>query len=48
MYEVLDGGDVTLLFLSACGCAVLIRLSVRAVRGRWLAALIQGADDMGA
>ncbi len=47
-YEVLDSGDVTLLFLSACGCAALMWLSIRALRGRWLAALIQGADDMGA
>jgi hypothetical protein len=42
-YEVLGGADLVLLGASATGTAVLVWLSARAVRGRWLAALVEDA-----
>jgi hypothetical protein len=45
-WEVLGGDDISLLFISGIGAAVLIWLSLQALRGRWLAALLEGYKDM--
>jgi uncharacterized membrane protein YecN with MAPEG domain len=47
-YEVLGGDDLTLLMLAGIGAAALALLSVRALKGRWLAALLEGGVEMGA
>lgn len=46
-YEVLSDADVGLLLVAAVGAGLLIRLSVQAIKGRWLAALLEGFKDMG-
>lgn len=46
-YEVLGGDDIALLLVAGAGAIVLVWLSVRALRGRWLAALLDGYRDMG-
>lgn len=46
-FEVLGPADFSLLLIAAAGAAVLVRLSRQAVRGRWLAALLDGYRDMG-
>jgi hypothetical protein len=46
-WEVLDGADVSLLAVGALGAALLVWLCLGALRGRWLAALVADADDMG-
>jgi hypothetical protein len=46
-YEVLGGDDLNLMLVASVGAVILIRLSVQALRGRWLAALIAGFQDMG-
>jgi hypothetical protein len=45
-YEVLSDSDYALLALAAASAAVLVWLSVRALRGRWLSALLEGFKDM--
>jgi hypothetical protein len=47
-YEVLGGDDLSLLAVAGIGAAVLAWISIRALRGRFLAALIEGGRDMGA
>jgi hypothetical protein len=47
-YEVLSGDDISLLAVAGLGAAVLAWISIRALRGRFLAALIEGGKDMGA
>lgn len=46
-YEVLIAADYGVLLLAGAGSAILAWLAVRAVRGRWLAALLDGYKDMG-
>ena len=46
-YEVLGTGDVQILLVAGLGAAILIWLSLRAIRGRWLSALLAGYKDMG-
>ncbi len=46
-FEVLDTADLGVLLLAVAGAALLVRLSREAVRGRWLAALLDGYKDMG-
>lgn len=46
-YEVLGGDDIQLLLVAGLGAAVLVWLSAAALRGRWLAALMDGYKDMG-
>lgn len=46
-FEVLGPEDFSLLLLAGAGAALLVRLSRDAVRGRWLAALLDGYKDMG-
>ena len=45
-WDVLGGDDISLLVLSGLGALVLAWVSWSAVRGRWLAALVQGHEDM--
>ena len=45
-WEVLSGGNVSLMLIAGIGAAILIWLSVQALRGRWLAALLEGYKDM--
>ena len=44
-YQVLDSADLALLSAAAFGGAAVGWLAVRAIRGRWLAALVDGAVD---
>lgn len=44
-YQVLDSADLALLCAAALGGAAMGWLAVRAIRGRWLAALLDGAAD---
>jgi hypothetical protein len=46
-YEVLGGDDFSLFLVAGIGIAILIWLSLGALRGRWLAALIADHTDMG-
>jgi hypothetical protein len=46
-YEVLGGDDYSLLLVAGLGAGILIWLSLAALRGRWLAALLAGYKDMG-
>jgi hypothetical protein len=46
-YEVLGSEDFELFLLAGLGAGILIWLSVAALRGRWLAALMDGYRDMG-
>lgn len=46
-FEVLEPDDFSLLLIAAVGAGVLVWLSITAVRGRWLAALLDGYKDMG-
>lgn len=46
-YEVLGGEDFQLLLLAGIGAGILAWLSLGALRGRWLAALMEGYRDMG-
>jgi hypothetical protein len=46
-YEVLGPADYELLLLAGIGAGILIWLALRAIRGRWLAALLDGYKDMG-
>lgn len=46
-YEVLGGDDFSLFLVAGIGVAVLTWLSVAALRGRWLAALVADHTDMG-
>jgi hypothetical protein len=46
-WEVLDSTDWGLLGLGALGAVLLGWLCLGALRGRWLAALVADADDMG-
>lgn len=45
-YTVLGDDDIALLVVAGIGAAVLVWLSLRALRGRWLAALLEGYRDM--
>ncbi|MBP8273778.1 MAG: hypothetical protein KAY59_05070 [Acidobacteria bacterium] len=45
-WEVLGGDDISLLVISGAGALALGWMSWRAVRGRWMAALVQGFEDM--
>lgn len=47
-WEVLGGDDISLLLVAGIGAGVLVWLSLQALRGRWLAALMEGYKDMGA
>ena len=47
-WEVLGGDDIGLLLLAGLGAAALVWISWSALKGRWLAALLQGYQDMGA
>jgi len=44
-YQVLDSAELALLSAAALGGAALGWLALRAIRGRWLAALVDGAAD---
>jgi hypothetical protein len=46
-YEVLNGDDLALLAVAGLGAAVIAWLTVRALTGRWLAALVDGRREMG-
>ncbi len=46
-WEVLGGDDISLLLVAGVGAAVLVWISWSAIKGRWLAALMQGYKDMG-
>jgi hypothetical protein len=46
-YETLGSDDIGLMLAAGAGAAVLIWLSTQALRGRWLAALLAGFQDMG-
>lgn len=46
-YEVLIAADYGLLLIAGAGSAILAWLAFRAIRGRWLAALLDGYQDMG-
>jgi hypothetical protein len=46
-WEVLGSDDISLLLVAGVGAAVLAWLSWSAIKGRWLAALMQGYKDMG-
>jgi hypothetical protein len=46
-YEVLGPADFELLLLAGIGTGILVWLSLWALRGRWLAALLDGYKDMG-
>jgi hypothetical protein len=47
-YEVLRGDDAALLAVAGLGAAAIAWLSIRALRGRWLAALVDDRREMGA
>ncbi len=47
-WEVLGGDDIGLLLMASAGAAVLLWIAWSALKGRWLAALMQGYADMGA
>jgi hypothetical protein len=47
VWELLDGNDIGLLALAGIGTALLVWISWSAISGRWLAALLQGYEDMG-
>ena len=47
-YEVLSGDDLALLAVAGLGAAAIAWLSIRALTGRWLAALVDGGREMGA
>lgn len=47
-WEVLGGDDISLLLVAGIGAGVLVWLSLQALRGRWLVALLEGYKDMGA
>jgi hypothetical protein len=46
-YEVLGGDDFSLFLVAGIGIAILVWLSLGALRGHWLAALIADQTDMG-
>jgi hypothetical protein len=46
-YEVLGVEDYQLLLVAGVGAGILVWLSLAAIRGRWLAALLAGYKDMG-
>jgi hypothetical protein len=46
-YEVLGSADYELLLIAGIGAGILVWLSLAALRGRWLAALLAGYKDMG-
>lgn len=46
-YEVLGTEDYQLLLVAGIGAGILVWLSLAAVRGRWLSALLDGYKDMG-
>lgn len=46
-YEVLGTEDYQLLLVAGLGAGILIWLSLAALRGRWLSALLEGYKDMG-
>lgn len=46
-FEVLAADDYSLLLIAAAGAGALIHLSLAAIRGRWLSALLDGYKDMG-
>lgn len=46
-YEVLGSEDFGLLLVAGLGAGILVWLSLAAIRGRWLAALMEGYRDMG-
>lgn len=47
-WEVLGSDDISLLLVAGLGAAALVWISWSALKGRWLAALLQGYQDMGA
>jgi hypothetical protein len=47
-WEVLGSEDIGLLLVAGVGAGLLVWLSLQAIRERWLAALLQGYQDMGA
>jgi uncharacterized membrane protein YecN with MAPEG domain len=47
-WEVLGSDDIGLLLIAGLGAAILVWISWSALKGRWLAALMQGYQDMGA
>jgi hypothetical protein len=46
-FEVLNGDDFSLFLVAGIGMAILVWLSLGALRGRWLAALVADHTDMG-
>lgn len=46
-YEVLGVEDYQLLLVAGAGAGILVWLSIAAIRGRWLSALLEGYKDMG-
>jgi len=46
-WEVLGGAELSLLLLAGLGTGILAWLSIQALQGRWLAALVADQSDMG-
>ncbi len=46
-YEVLGSEDFQIMLVAGIGAGILIWLSLGAIRGRWLSALLAGYQDMG-